>query len=189
MKSKVNRKVIRLISIILVFVILLSSTMVTNASSFKKELIKVVSIANNNNYNNYVKDIENTTELLKSNCDNIFFTDENLNKKFNLNFDNCIVYAISFGKNIYIDTNYYNKNVVVHEMCHVYDYSNGWLSDSDDFQNLYKSENSNVSVSEGNKQNAYEFFASSGEMFFNNPEKLKNLSYLTYSYFNEIFSN
>lgn len=187
MKRKVNKKILQLTSIVLALIMLLSSTIATNASSYKKDLINVNSIANNENYNNYIKDINNAPSLLKNNCNNIIFVDEDLNKKFNLNFNNCIVFAISSENNIYIDTNYYNKNVVTHELCHVYDYSHNWISESKDFQTVYKSENNNISVSKGNNQNSYEFFASAGELFFNNPSQLKKVSYSTYLYFENIF--
>ena len=187
MKRKTSKRIVRLISFVLTLVILLSSTIVTNASTYKKDIISVVSISNKDNYNNYIDDINSMPEILTDNCNKIIFTNKNLNEKFNLGFKDCTVFAISFGKDIYVDTNYYNKNVIIHELCHVYDYSNNWISEKNDFTELYESESSKISVTEGNVQNEYEFFASSGEMYFNNPEKLKSTSYPTYMYFKNLF--
>ena len=48
---------------------------------------------------------------------------------------------------------------------------------------IYDKEKNLVSVTDGNVQNVYEFFASSGELFYFEPEVLKEKAPLTYNFF------
>jgi len=113
----------------------------------------------------YLNDLKSLPEELKENCERIFFTNENLNEKFDTGIETKIV-AISLGKDIYISTDYYEIGVLVHELYHVYDYANGWISDTDEFKELYEEYKNKYEVSPGNAQNCYEFFASYGENFY-----------------------
>lgn len=122
---------------------------------------------------NYNEDVAaQYLECLKSlptgmieNCNKIFFTNEDLNKKFNCGL-NAKVTAISYGRDIYISTEYFGKEVLVHEMYHVYDYANKWISDTEEFKKLYEEYGTEYGVSPGNKENCYEFFATYGELFY-----------------------
>lgn len=124
------------------------------------------------NYNLYLEDLKNIPKDLIKNCDNIYFTNENLNKKFNLNINTKVV-AISYGKDIYVSTEYYSNDVLIHEMYHVYDYSNNWISKTEEFLKLYDEYKNDFEVSPGNKENAYEFFATYGENFTLRNEELE----------------
>lgn len=115
----------------------------------------------------YLEDLETLPDRLTENCENIYFTDENLTKKFGLEDEiQSEIVAISSGRDIYISTKYHGKEVLVHELWHVFDYANDWISDTDEFVNLYEMYKDEYEVSPGNVQNRYEFFASYGETFY-----------------------
>lgn len=131
----------------------------------------------------YLNNLENIPKGLLENCNNIYFSSENLNDKFDLNIKTKIV-AISYGKDIYIDTNYYKDDVLIHEMYHVFDYSNNWISETEEFLILYEKYKDDFKVSPGNNENSYEFFATYGENFTLNKE-LDNSSDI-YNFFKEL---
>lgn len=121
-------------------------------------------------YNNekamlYLNDLKSLPKGLIENCDNIFFTNENLNEKFDLGIKTKVV-ATSSGRDIYISTEYYDISVLVHELFHVYDYANDWISETNEFRALYEEYKDEHEVSPGNFQTRYEFFASYGERFY-----------------------
>lgn len=130
----------------------------------------------------YINNWETLPESLKSNATSLNITGENLSDKFNLNL-NANILAISYGTDIYVNDTKFNKNVLIHELFHVFDYSNNWISNSDEFMEIYDKEKNLVSVTDGNAQNVYEFFASSGELFYFEPEVLKEKAPLTYNFF------
>lgn len=121
------------------------------------------------NVNSYLEDITKIPKNLLNNCDNIYFTDEDLTEKFNLTIKTKVV-AISYGNDIFVNTDYYSEDILIHEMYHIYDYSNNWISETEDFLLLYEKYKDVYKVSPGNNENAYEFFATCGEYF-----TLKNL--------------
>lgn len=130
----------------------------------------------------YINNWETLPEFLKSNATSLNITGENLSDKFDLNL-NANILAISYGTDIYVNDTKFNKNVLIHELFHVFDYSNNWISNSDEFMEIYDKEKNLVSVTDGNVQNVYEFFASSGELFYFEPEVLKEKAPLTYNFF------
>lgn len=146
------------------------------------ENIKIFSYEtfNENNANLYLEDLKTLPNNLTDNCENIYFTNENLNEKFELDEIKTKIVAISFGRDIYISTEYHGIEVLVHELYHVYDYANGWISETDEFNNLYEEYKDEYEVSPGNIQNAYEFFASYGENFYLNKEKLSDDTLFAY---------
>jgi hypothetical protein len=117
------------------------------------------------NYDLYLENLKTIPSGLIKNCDNIYFTNENLNKKFELDDIITKIVALSYGKDIYVNTEYFSEDVLIHEMYHVYDYSNNWISDSDEFVKLYEEYKDDFEVSPGNVENSYEFFATYGENF------------------------
>lgn len=125
------------------------------------------------NAQSYLEDLAALPKKLTDNCENIYFTDENLNEKFSLEIETQIV-ALSFGRDIYISTDYHGTEVLVHELYHVYDYANDWISDTDEFKELYELYKDEHEVSPGNVQNCYEFFASYGENFYLRNETLND---------------
>lgn len=130
----------------------------------------------------YQIDYDNLKNELKDEIKSITITDENLSDKFNINLDGSIL-AITYGNDIYINAKQYNENVIVHEAFHAFDYNNNWLSDSSEFNIIYEKEKDLISVSPGNAQNAAEFFASCGEIYYSNPEMLKTIAPLTFNFF------
>lgn len=105
-----------------------------------------------------------------------------MSEKFELDLDAKIL-AITYGKDIYVNDEKYNENVLIHELFHAYDYSNNWISNQKEFFEIYQIEKDFVKVTDGNIQNVYEFFASAGEMYYLNPNNLKKEAPLTYKFF------
>ena len=153
----------------------------------QKDNIKIFvnSEYNEKNYKKYLYELKDIPEVLKNNCESIYFTNENLNKKFNLEISTTIV-AISYGNDIYVNTTYYGKNVITHEMFHVYDYSNGWISKEEKFQKIYEKYKLSIKMSPGNNENEYEFFATCGEEFLSNSENNKNTE--IHNYFSNLIN-
>lgn len=119
---------------------------------------------NDKNFSLYLDNLKDISEDLVKNCDNIYFTNENLTEKFNLDIKTKVV-AISYGKDIYVNTDYYADDVLSHELFHVYDFSNNWISESSSFLDLYNKYKNDYKVSPGNNENEYEFFATCGEYY------------------------
>lgn len=85
---------------------------------------------------------------------------------------------------IYINGNLFSKNTILHEMLHAWDFFKmGAISSSHEFQSIYEQERTKVPVSPGNDQYPREFFASSGEIYYNDPDKLARIAPLTYNFF------
>lgn len=134
--------------------------------------------ANKKNMNLYMNNLVLIPDELLENCSRIYFADEDLNDKFDLGFAT-VVAAVSIEDEIYVDTSYFEYGVLVHEMYHVFDYANGWITEKEDFKRIYNIYKDIVEVSPGNRENVYEFFASYGEMFTLEREALER---------NEIFA-
>lgn len=139
--------------------------------------------------NKYLEDIDNQPEYLINNCNNIIFTSDNLSERFNLKNISNKVLAITLDDSIYINTDKYEKYVITHELFHVFDYKNNWVTKTDDFLTIYNEEKDIIKVSPGNNENAQEFFASAGEEFIFNPDDLKCNAPKTYNYINNIVKN
>lgn len=120
--------------------------------------------ANTKNMNLYMNNLALIPDVLLDNCSKIYFTDEDLNDKFDLGLS-AVVAAVSIEDEIYVDTSYFEYGVMVHEMYHVFDYANGWITEREDFKRIYNIYKDSVEVSPGNRDDVYEFFASYGEMF------------------------
>lgn len=149
-------------------------------------------VGNNTNkgvINQYVENIKKMPEYLLKNCNTIVFTSENLNDKFKLGFSKNVL-AVTVEDVIYINDSKYKSNVVIHELFHVYDYKNNWISLNDEeFNKIYETESEIISVSPGNNQNKQEFFATIGEEYFCNQEDLLKNSKPSYQYINNILDS
>lgn len=177
-----------ILSKILCLVLLVTTiifSMPINAS--EPNIYEVETIANQDNYEKYLSDSEKAIELFGDFNQTYVFCSTDLNDRFDFNFD-ANVLGVTLGKKIYIDTNFYNKNVVLHETLHAYDFYRGRISESKEFLEIYKKNSDKVSVTEGNNENTYEFFASCGEMYFNSPQKLKLNCIDAYIFFNNEFN-
>lgn len=132
--------------------------------------------------NNYENNLNTLPESIKKYANSVTITHEDLSEKFELDLDAKIL-AITYGKDIYVNDEKYNENVLIHELFHAYDYSNNWISNQKEFFEIYQIEKDFVKVTDGNIQNVYEFFASAGEMYYLNPNNLKKEAPLTYKFF------
>lgn len=136
----------------------------------------------------YLDNLDVIPNDLRKYCEEIVFTNEDLGQKFELDITNPIL-ALSYGDTIYINTEKYEENVLIHEMYHVYDYKHKWISEQEEFINLYEDYKENISVSPGNVNNCYEFFASCGEMYFLNPDEIMEVAPSIYEYFESLNIN
>lgn len=138
--------------------------------------------------NQYIKDIEAMPEFLLENCNAIVITSEDLNEKFNFNFSN-VVRAVTVDDIIYINDSKFKSDVVIHELFHVYDYKNNWISiENKDFLNVYENECDIVKVSPGNNENAQEFFATIGAEYITNSEDLKEYAPLSFEFMSNLLA-
>lgn len=152
-------------------------------SEYQNIKIHVDDDYNQDNLTLYLENLTTISQKLTRNCENIYFTNENLNEKFELDISTKIV-AISYGKDIYVNTNYYSDDVLIHEMFHVYDYCNDWISSTNSFKKLYDDYKDVITVSPGNNENSHEFFAAYGEQFTLNKNNLEKNS--LYDFFSNL---
>lgn len=136
----------------------------------------------------YIKDIEELPALLANpeSIRSINITTKDLKAKFPSlsNIKTRVIGVTNPGtRAIWINGNLYSRNTILHESIHVWDViTNNNLSAGTDFQKIYAAEKSAVSVSPGNYVNAMEFLASSAELYYDNPTRLKKAAPQTYSF-------
>lgn len=161
-----------------------TATLTKNNKYDKQNNFENINIYTYKNYNidvyeDYLKNLETIPNTLTKNCKNIYFTNENLTEKFKLDIKTKIV-AISYGQDMYVNTSYYGEDVLIHEMYHIYDYSNNWISETKEFKELYEKYKKDIEISPGNVDNEYEFFATCGEKFSLNNSEIKNTEIYTF---------
>ena len=127
-------------------------------------------------------------EFLTNNCHTLIITNENLNKKFNFNFTNTVL-AVTVDDVIYVNDNKYKSDVILHELFHVYDYKNNWISiNNKDFLEVYELEKEIINVSPGNNKTAQEFFATIGTDYFLNEEDLKEFAPASFDFIDKLLA-
>ena len=77
------------------------------------------------------------------------------------------------------------KEIITHELGHLYDYAHGRISNSESFQNLYFTNKNKITNYASTKPS--EYFAECTMMYVLFPDKLKAKSNEVYNYFNEIY--
>jgi hypothetical protein len=137
--------------------------------------------------NQYIENFKTMPEFLSNNCSTIVITNEDLNKKFNFNFNNKVL-AVTIDDTIYINDEKFKSNVIIHELFHVYDYKNNWISLSEEFSSIYDLEKDIIKVSPGNNQNKQEFFATIGTEYFTNQNDLKQLAPQSNEFLNKLLA-
>ena len=91
--------------------------------------------------------------------------------------------GLTQGEKIYISTNSYSADVMLHELFHAYDNRYGNSSDKD-FMSVYSREQTKLYVAGGySDQRSSEYFATAGALYLLNPEDLLLLAPETYNYF------
>lgn len=91
--------------------------------------------------------------------------------------------GLTQGDKIYISTNSYSADVMLHELFHAYDNRYG-NSSGKDFMSVYDREQTKLYVAGGySDQRASEYFATAGALYLLNPEDLLLLAPETYNYF------
>lgn len=91
--------------------------------------------------------------------------------------------GLTQGEKIYISTNSYSADVMLHELFHAYDNRYGNSSDKD-FMSVYSREQTKLYVAGGySDQRPSEYFATAGALYLLNPEDLLLLAPETYNYF------
>lgn len=131
----------------------------------------------NKNIDLYKNDINEIPEALSKNCNNFIFTSENLNKKFNIK-SNKIIVGLQYKNEIYLNSNYYDKFILYHELSHLYDKNNNNLSQQSEFSkffNFYKTKEVLI--------NSEEFFADCLSNYYLNKNFFKNNYFDIYQYF------
>lgn len=160
-----------------------------NSMTINNTNIIIEKDVDNNIVDAYITDIKTLPDYLLKNCNSIIFTSENLNDKFNLELKNTIL-AVTVDDIIYVNDSKFKSGVIIHELFHVYDFTNDWISmNNSEFINIYDNEKEIISVSPGNNQNAQEFFATIGAEYFTNPEDLSKNAPQSYNFIKTILGD
>ncbi len=139
-------------------------------------------------YKAHLEMLELAPDELLAGCERIYFTGADIGIPAN---DSGYEHALGLTQNgvVYVSTQSFGADVVMHELFHTYDSANGMLSDnSPGFRAAFDSENGNIRVIAGSSVfMASEFFAEAGAMYIISPFELSIRAPRTYEYFNTIF--
>lgn len=136
----------------------------------------------------HIKMLELAPDELLTGCDRIYFTGSGIPISAN---DSGYDQALGLTQNrvIFVSTESFGADVVMHELFHTYDSANGMPSgNSPDFQFVFGKEKDNIRIVAGHSDLlASEFFAEAGAMYVISPFELSIRAPKTYEYFNSIF--
>ncbi len=140
-------------------------------------------------YSAHVQMLDYAPEELLAGCDRIYFTGEGISIPLN---DSGYSQALGLTQNrvVFISTETFGADVVMHELFHTYDSANGMLSaNSSAFLQAFDKEQGNIRIAAGHSSMlASEFFAEAGAMYIISPFELSLRAPETYDYFNAMLA-
>ena len=142
---------------------------------------------NDSNFLGHIYKLKDAPEKLVECCDTMYFTEDDLPIP-----DGGTRYSTALGltqnRTVYISTYTYYPEVVIHELFHAYDYSNGLPSENSyDFKEALKSEKGKLRILTG-VAGSYEaeYFATAGALYVLSPDVLMKAAPKTYKYFDSL---
>ncbi len=142
---------------------------------------------NEENYMAHRSMLAYAPEELAECCDKIYFTGSELPIPANdTGFGQAL--GITQGRIVYVSTQTYGADVVLHEMFHAYDHEHGMPSSNDGgFITAFREENERIRLAAASESLlASEFYAETGAMYIISPFELSIRAPRTYSYFNSV---
>lgn len=123
----------------------------------------------------------------------IILTDVNISEKYYTGdiTETIAGLFVESDKTIYISRkSNFIKYSTVHEIGHYFDFKNNWISESQEFQDIYEIEKEKLktfSYDEHYKSNSKEYFATAFKEYLKNPKRLETYTPLTYKYIKNLF--
>lgn len=138
-----------------------------------------------------IKILDEIPDVLIKECDNIIISYESLEDKKTINKnDKYKMVAMSYERDIYLMDEYVDKDTIIHEMSHIYDYLYS-ITDSDEFINLSNRNTMSNIVSKANalSLDIYEIWANANMIYWDNPEEVYLKDPEIYSFFEDVYIN
>lgn len=170
-----------------------------NENTINSMIIKDDDVADSyvNMTNNYLEKVpENIKEKLENEGWNIHITNKNLADEFKVEgYDKISGLTVYEEKNIYVEARSTAiKSSLIHEIGHAIDSSSGFISQNNDFNDIYKNEQ-NSFVESGNEDSSYgttsniEYFAESFNQFIQYPQQQNENTPETFKYMENLVEN
>jgi len=144
---------------------------------------------NVDNYNAHIKMLSYAPDELLAYCEKMYFTGGGISVPANdSGFDQAL--GLTQDKVIYVSTQSFGADVVMHELFHTYDNGKGMISSNDeDFYRIFDEEKDNIRIIAGSDSLlASEFFAEAGAIYIISPFELSIRAPKAYRYFNSLFA-
>lgn len=158
---------------------ILQNTAIQNIGGVSDELMQKFSKA-------YMMVPENVREHFTNDGWTIYATTEDIGQKYYGHKMNILALTVTGEKAIYIDNRKKAANSLIHEMGHYIDYSNDFISSSEEFAEIYNEEVSTFrsihSTHANNTATAVEYFAEFYMVAILDPEKVKDKCPRTYEF-------
>ena len=142
---------------------------------------------NKENCLSFVYTLKAMPEELTECCEILYFTAEDLPLPVYDGVKNKAL-GLTQGSTVYISTEDFAEEVIIHEFFHAYDNYHGLLSESDSFRTAYEAEKSLFKIDTPVEEaHLSEYFATLGSFYILSPEEMMTHAPETYRYFNERF--
>lgn len=136
---------------------------------------------NDENFLQHVVMLRDAPEKLVECCDKMYFIGGSLPIRTSGS-----ALGVTQDSTVFITTDSYGPDVLVHELFHTYDNRYG-ASSSSDFDSIYEAEKYKIPVSSGyDEKHRAEFFATAGAVYIVSPAELLKKAPNTFFYINEI---
>lgn len=137
------------------------------------------------NFLGHIFMLEKAPDVLAESCDALYFTGESLSVPEV--GQNGTALGLTQNTTIYITTESFYPDVLYHELFHAFDNSNGKISDSDEFGEIYDREGDCVADTGGeNGSRTAEFFAAAGAEYLLTPETLRKKAPETFEFIDNL---
>ncbi len=132
----------------------------------------------------FIYTLEAIPEELTECCDTLYFTAEDLSLPIYDGRNKAL--GLTQDSTIYISTEYFSEEVIIHEFFHAYDNFHGLLSETDSFRSAYEAEKALFDIeSPVPEAHLSEYFATLGSFYIISPVEMMTYAPETYRFFND----
>lgn len=133
----------------------------------------------------FIYALEAMPEELTECCEILYFTAEDLPLPVYSGEKNKAL-GLTQGSTVYISTEYFSEEVIIHEFFHAYDNYHGLPSESDSFRTAYDAEKALFNIASPTEEaHLSEYFATLGSFYIIYPAEMMTCAPETYRFFNE----
>ena len=135
--------------------------------------------------------LDNTPDILVNECDSIMLANQPINELIDYKGDSeKEIRSLSVSRSIYLNEDFITKDIVAHELSHLYDMNHSGFSSQSQFWELTKLDSFDklLAESEADPYNICESWAILSTFFWNDPDLTNKICPEIYSYFEGIYS-